>query len=155
MATLTKTKVKNALEKAGGMPVQASRLLKVDYSTLYRFMKKHPELEEIRESARSKLHEDLESLTTFAVKTGFIQKSALDENGKPTSETIYEEVDVRTRLQHANLLMNQYKGSVGIKEEIDVTTKGEKVNSQSITVIELPEALRPKPTTQEASEPRE
>lgn len=150
MAKLTKTKVKNALEKAGGMPVHASKILNVEYPTLYRFMKKNPEMAEIREAARSKLHEDLESLTTFAIKTGYIAKAVLDEKGNPTKEVFYEDVDTRTRLSQANFLMNQYRASVGIKDEIDVTTKGEKVATERIAIIELPEHLRPKSEEEKA-----
>ena len=141
---LTKSKTKKALEQANGMPTHAAKLLGVSYQAVYEYLKDNPELEEIKECARAKLHEEMESLTTFAIKTGYIQKSVLDKNGKPTSETIYEEVDVRTRLNLAMNLMNQYKGAVGIKEEIDITSKGEKINSQQITIIELPESLQPK-----------
>jgi|SRR5690606_37677010 len=152
MAKLSVRKVKNALIKSGGMPTHAAKLLKVDYSSVWEFMKKHPELNEVRDSARSKLHEDLESLTTFAIRTGYIQKSVLDENGKPTSETVFEEVDARTRLQYAVEIMRQYKGSVGIKDQVDVTTDGKEIKPGKITVIELPEILRPKSNDEETPE---
>lgn len=141
---LTIRKVKNALEDASGMPTQAAKKLSVSYQALWLFMKKHPELKEYQESARAKLHEENENMIVFAIKTGYIQKSVIDKDGKPTSEVIYEEVDYRTRLSQANFLMNQYKGSVGIKNEIDLTTGGEKIQSKQITVIELPEQLKPK-----------
>lgn len=140
---LTKLKTLKALELSNGMPTQTAKLLGVSYQAVYKYLKDNPELQEMKEIERAKLHEELESLTTFAIQNGYIQKSILDRNGKPTKEFIFEEVDVRTRLNMAMNLMNQYKGSVGIKEQIDITSKGEKINNQLISIIELPEALRP------------
>ena len=68
----------------------------------------------------------------------------LDKNGKPTSETYFEEVDVRTRMQYAAEIMRQYKGSIGLKDEIDITSDGKELQSDKIAVIQLPETLRPK-----------
>ncbi len=141
---LTVKKVKNALEQCGGMPTYAAKILGVTYCAVWAFMKKNPELNSIRESARAKLHEELESLIIFAIKSGWIQKPILDESGKPTSETYFEEVDVRTRMQYAAEIMRQYKGSIGIKDEIDITSDGKELQSDKIAVIQLPETLRPK-----------
>lgn len=146
---LKRKAVKDALLKSGGMPTVAAKLLGVAYPSLFLFIKKHPDLKDIQESARAKLHEELESLTTFAVKTGYIQKSKLDEDGKPTSETEFEEVDVRTRLSSASQLMGMYRASVGIKEEIDITSNNKALKGGGITVIELPEHLRPRPESEE------
>lgn len=151
---LSKLKVKKALEKANGMPTQAAKLLNVDYSTVWRFMKDNPELQEVRDSARAKLHEDLENLSTFAIKSGYIQKAVLGEDGKPTGETTFEEVDVHHRLDQAKFLMGIYKGSVGIVDEskIDHTTNGKEIKNTGITIIELPEHLKPKSGTEEEAE---
>lgn len=142
---LTKLKVKKALEKANGMPTHAAKLLNVDYSTVWRFIRDNPELQDVRESARAKLHEELENLSVFAIKSGYIQKAVIGDDGKPTGETTLEEVDVHHRLDQTKFLMSIYKGSAGIvdKSEIDHTTKGKEI-TQGITVIELPAHLKPK-----------
>lgn len=145
---LTIRKVKAALEVSSGMPTQAAKKIGVSYQAIWKFLKKNPELKEFQNAARAKLHEETENMIVFAIKTGYVQKSVLDENGIPTKEIAYEEVDYRTRLSQANFLMSQYKGSVGIKEEIDITTNGKDLPANQISVIELPEALRPKNTQQ-------
>lgn len=151
---LSKLQVRKALEKANGMPTHAAKLLNVTYSAVWKIIKDNPELQEVRESARAKLHEELENLSTFAVKTGYIQKVVLDENGNPTKDTTYEEVDVHHRLDQAKFLMGIYKGSVGIidKSEIDHKTNGKEINNTGITIIELPEHLRPKDDKKEEAE---
>ena len=143
---LSKLQVRKALEKANGMPTHAAKFLGITYSRLHQILKANPKLQEVRESARAKLHEELENLSTFAVKTGYIQKVVLDENGNPTKDTTYEEVDVHHRLDQAKFLMGIYKGSVGIvdKSEIDHTTNGKELKSGSITIIELPPHLKAK-----------
>lgn len=155
MSKLSKKKVIEALEKNSGMPTQAAKQLGVTYQGLWNYIQRNPELKQVQDLEREKAFYDAEQFLTFAYKTGYIQTSELDQNGRPTKEVLFESVDYRTRIETAKAIMSQHKGAVGIKEEIDVTSKGEKVNSQSITVIELPEALRPKPTTQETSESRE
>lgn len=139
-------KVKDALELTGGMPTHAAKVLGITYSRLHQILKGNSKLQEVRESARAKLHEELENLSTFAVKTGYIQKVVLDENGNPTKDTTYEEVDVRTRLDQAKYLMGLYKGAAGIvdKSVIDHTTNGKEIKSGGITVIELPPHLKAK-----------
>lgn len=139
-------RVKEALELTGGMPTHAAKVLGITYSRLHQILKGSPVLQEVRESARAKLHEELENLSTFAVKTGYIQKVVLDENGIPTKETTYEEVDVHHRLDHAKFLMGMYKGSAGIVNEtrIDHTTKGKEITGGGISVIELPPCLQSK-----------
>ena len=138
-------KIREALELTGGMPTHAAKVLGITYSRLHQILKNNPELQEVRESSRAKLHEELENLSTFAIKTGYLQKAVLDENGKPTKETTYEEVDVHHRLDQAKFLMGIYKGSAGIidKTEIDHKTNGKEITSK-ITIIELPKELRPK-----------
>ncbi len=87
----------------------------------------------------------MEGLSTFAIKSGYIQKAVIGDDGKPTGETTLEEVDVKKRLDMIKFLMSIYKGSAGIvdKSEIDHTTKGKEI-TQVIAVIELPPHLQPK-----------
>ena len=151
---ISKLQVRKALEKDNGMPTHAAKILNVDYSTVWRIIKDNPDLQDIRNSARAKLHEDLESLSTFAVKSGYMQKAVLGADGKPTGETTFEEVDVHHRLDQAKFLMGIYKGSVGIVDEskIDHTTNGKEIKNTGITIIELPEHLKPKSDTEEEVE---
>jgi hypothetical protein len=141
MSKLTKENVTEALEITGGMPTHAAKLLGVSYSAIHSFMKKNPKFKAIREASRYKLHEELESLSVFVIKTGYLQIAVLDEQGKPTSETKYVEVDVRKRLNLGAHLLRIYKNQAGIKDELDITTKGKEIKGK-ITVIELPEILR-------------
>ncbi len=138
-------KIKEALEKSGGMPTHAAKSLGISYTRLYQIVKENPELQEVKESARAKLHEELENLSTFAIKSGYIQKAVLGADGKPTGETTFEEVDVRTRFDLIKFLMGIYKGSVGIVDvsKIDHTTNGKEIKSGGITIIELPAHLKP------------
>ena len=139
------SKVKKALEKSGGMPTYAAKSLGITYTRLYQIVKENPELELIKNSARAKLHEEMEGLSTFAIKSGYIQKAVIGDDGKPTGETTLEEVDVKKRLDMVKFLMSIYKGSAGIvdKSEIDHTTKGKEI-TQGIAVIELPPHLQTK-----------
>lgn len=142
MSKLTKKNVKKSLKLTGGMPTHAAKLLGVSYSALHSFINKNPEFKEIKEGFRAKLHGDLESLSVFAIKTGYLQRFVLDEKGNPTSEIKYDEVDVQTRLNMAKHIMSIYKSSTGIKDEIDVTSKNKALKGGGITIIELPEILR-------------
>ena len=121
MSKLTKKNVEAALESTGGMPTHAAKLLGVSYSAIHKFISNNPELKVIKEGFRAKLHGEMESLSVFVIKTGYVQTVVLDENGNPTSETKDDEVDVRTRLSMASKLMGMYRSSTGIKDEVDIT----------------------------------
>ena len=141
MSKLTKKNVKEALERTGGMPTHTAKLLGVSYSAIHKFISNNPEYKVIKEGFRAKLHGEMESLSVFAIKTGYLQRAALDEQGNPTPEIKYDKVDARTRLNIAKHLMSIYKSSTGIKDEIDVTSKNKALKG-GITIIELPKHLK-------------
>ncbi len=117
---LTSDQVKEALTTTNGQPVAAAKLLSVDYTTLYRFIRLHPELLIFQQSARAKTFNELESIVSFAVKSGYVQRSILDQNGNIIGEVELVPIDERTRIDSAFKMMNLYKNDAGIVDEVNV-----------------------------------
>lgn len=145
----TDEEIKEALIKAEGQPVVASKILNADYSHIYRRIRKNPELLEIQKAYRARTFQNVSNLTLTTFLTGVMKSPAVDEEGEIIKDEkgriIYKDVyvDTRTRLGLAPNLMQTFKSDEGIKEEIEITTKGSinisdwlKLNNQNKEVEE-------------------
>lgn len=120
----TDRQIKKALIDTGGMPTQAAKLLNIDYSTIWLRIRANPELKAIQKSQRSKTFLELQQLTTFVAKTGHIQKSVLDEEGKLTGETELVKVSENLQMDSAFRLMGMFKADEDISDEVNVNITG-------------------------------
>ena len=145
----TDEEIKEALIKAEGQPVVASKILNADYSHIYRRIRKNPELLEIQKAYRARTFQNVSNLTLTTFLTGVMKSPAVDEEGEIIKDEkgriIYKDVyvDTRTRLGLVPNLMQTFKSDEGIKEEIEITTKGSinisdwlKLNNQNKEVEE-------------------
>lgn len=112
--------IRTALEATNGQPVAAAKRLNVDYSSLWRRIRSEPELMEIQKAARSRAFQELENITTFAARTGYMQKTILDADGKLTNQIELVPIDERTRVDLAFRLMNLFKADAGIVDEVSI-----------------------------------
>lgn len=142
----TDEELKEALIKSNGQPTKAAEILGVDYSGLYRRVRKNPELLEIQKAHRARTFNDLNNLTNAVALMGIIREPLVNANGEiekdEKGKPIYIEkvVDYRTRLDMATRMMNMLKSEEGITEQIEITTKGSinitdwlKLNNQNTT----------------------
>lgn len=131
----TDKQIKKALIDAGGMPTQAAKILNIEYVTIYLRIRANPELMAIQKSQRSKTFQDLQQITVLVAKSGHIQKSVLDENGKLTNETELVKVSENLQLDAAFRLMGMFKGDEDIAEEVNVNIKGSVSPEKWITAM--------------------
>lgn len=142
----TDEELKEALIKSNGQPTKAAEILGVDYSGLYRRVRKNPELLEIQKAHRARTFNDLNNLTNAVALMGIIREPLVNANGEiekdEKGKPIYIEkvVDYRTRLDMATRMMNMLKSEEGITEQVEITTKGSinitdwlKLNNQNTT----------------------
>lgn len=126
----TDEELKQALIKSNGQPTKAAEILGVDYSGVYRRIRKNPELLEVQKAYRARAFQDLANLTNAVALMGIIREPIVGEDGDvqkdENGKIIYIEksVDYRTRLDMASRMMNMLKSDEGIKEELEITTKG-------------------------------
>lgn len=126
----TDEELKEALIKSNGQPTKAAEILGVDYSGLYRRVRKNPELLEIQKAHRARTFNDLNNLTNAVALMGIIREPLVNANGEVEKDDkgkpIYIEkaVDYRTRLDMATRMMNMLKSEEGISDKLEVTTSG-------------------------------
>lgn len=126
----TDEELKEALIKSNGQPTKAAEILGVDYSGLYRRVRKNPELLEIQKAHRARTFNDLNNLTNAVALMGIIREPLVNANGEVEKDDkgkiIYIEkaVDYRTRLDMATRMMNMLKSEEGITEQVEITTRG-------------------------------
>lgn len=125
----TDEELKQALIQANGQPTKASEILGVDYSGVYRRIRKNPELLEVQKAYRARAFQSVSNMTLTTFLTGVMKAPMIDEEGRiqkdENGKIIYTDtyVDTRTRLSLAPNLMQTFKSDEGIKEEIIVENK--------------------------------
>ena len=122
--TFTNEELKKALIKTGGKPVKAAEMLGVEYFTVWTRIRNNPELLEVQKSARAKKFNEYTDILDLVAKTGYIQRSVIDENGKVTAKVELVPVDERTRIDTVNRLATMYKADEGIADEVNVNING-------------------------------
>lgn len=121
----TDEELKRALIEANGQPTKAAELLGIDYSGLYRRIRKNPELFEVQNAYKAKTFNNVANVGLNALLTGIMNEPMEDEEGNIIDgKFVKRKVDYRTRLSLIPNLMQTFKTADGIKEQIEVTTDG-------------------------------
>ncbi|MDV3490949.1 hypothetical protein CMV03_07065 [Elizabethkingia anophelis] len=121
----TDEELKRALIEANGQPTKAAELLGIDYSGLYRRIRKNPELFEVQNAYKAKTFNNVANVGLNALLTGIMNEPMEDEEGNIIEgKFVKRKVDYRTRLSLIPNLMQTFKTADGIKEQIEVTTDG-------------------------------
>ncbi|MCT3817837.1 hypothetical protein HZQ56_18015 [Elizabethkingia anophelis] len=121
----TDEELKRALIEANGQPTKAAELLGIDYSGLYRRIRKNPELFEVQNAYKAKTFNNVANVGLNALLTGIMNEPMEDEDGNIIEgKFVKRKVDYRTRLSLIPNLMQTFKTADGIKEQIEVTTDG-------------------------------
>ncbi|WP_454060146.1 helix-turn-helix domain-containing protein [Elizabethkingia ursingii] len=121
----TDEELKRALIEANGQPTKAAELLGIDYSGLYRRIRKNPELFEVQNAYKAKTFNNVANVGLNALLTGIMNEPMEDKEGNIIEgKFVKRKVDYRTRLSLIPNLMQTFKTADGIKEQIEVTTDG-------------------------------
>ncbi|MCT4321807.1 helix-turn-helix domain-containing protein [Elizabethkingia anophelis] len=121
----TDEELKKALIEANGQPTKAAEILGIDYSGLYRRIRKNPELFDVQNAYKAKTFNNVANVGLNALLTGIMNEPLEDEEGNIIEgKFVKRKVDYRTRLSLIPNLMQTFKTADGIKEQIEVTTDG-------------------------------
>ena len=117
----TDEELKQALIKANGQPTKAAEMLGVDYSGVYRRIRKNPELEIVQKAYRARTFNDVSNLVSVIAIMGVIREPLTDEEGTVIPNQFREvPVDYRTRMTAMQTVLSTFKTDDGIKDEVAV-----------------------------------
>ena len=117
----TDEELKQALIKANGQPTKAAELLGVDYSGVYRRIRKNPELEMVQKAYRARTFNDVSNLVSVIAIMGVIREPLTDEDGTVIPNKFREvPVDYRTRMTAMQTVLSTFKTDDGIRDEVAV-----------------------------------
>lgn len=117
----TDEELKQALIKANGQPTKAAEMLGVDYSGVYRRIRKNPELEIVQKAYRARTFNDVSNLVSVIAIMGVIREPLTDEDGTVIPNKFREvPVDYRTRMTAMQTVLSTFKTDDGIKDEVAV-----------------------------------
>ena len=117
----TDEELKQALIKANGQPTKAAEMLGVDYSGVYRRIRKNPELEIVQKAYRARTFNDVSNLVSVIAIMGVIREPLTDEDGTVIPNQFREvPVDYRTRMTAMQTVLSSFKTDDGIKDEVSV-----------------------------------
>lgn len=117
----TDEELKKALIKANGQPTKAAEMLGVDYSGVYRRIRKNPELEMVQKAYRARTFNDVSNLVSVIAIMGVIREPLTDEEGTVIPNQFREvPVDYRTRMTAMQTVLSTFKTDDGIKDEVAV-----------------------------------
>lgn len=117
----TDEELKQALIKANGQPTKAAEMLGVDYSGVYRRIRKNPELEMVQKAYRARTFNDVSNLVSVIAIMGVIREPLTDEDGTVIPNQFREvPVDYRTRMTAMQTVLSTFKTDDGIKDEVAV-----------------------------------
>nr|DAN44936.1 MAG TPA: Transcriptional regulator FleQ factor, AAA+, ATPase, c-di-GMP [Caudoviricetes sp.] len=117
----TDEELKQALIKANGQPTKAAEMLGVDYSGVYRRIRKNPELEMVQKAYRARTFNDVSNLVSVIAIMGVIREPLTDEEGTVIPNKFREvPVDYRTRMTAMQTVLSTFKTDDGIKDEVAV-----------------------------------
>ena len=117
----TDEELKQALIKANGQPTKAAEMLGVDYSGVYRRIRKNPELEIVQKAYRARTFNDVSNLVSVIAIMGVIREPLTDEDGTVIPNKFREvPVDYRTRMTAMQTVLSTFKAEDGIKDEVSV-----------------------------------
>nr|DAR32351.1 MAG TPA: Transcriptional regulator FleQ factor, AAA+, ATPase, c-di-GMP [Caudoviricetes sp.] len=117
----TDEELKQALIKANGQPTKAAEMLGVDYSGVYRRIRKNPELEIVQKAYRARTFNDVSNLVSVIAIMGVIREPLTDEEGTVIPNQFREvPVDYKTRMTAMQTVLSTFKTDDGIKDEVSV-----------------------------------
>lgn len=117
----TDEELKQALIKSNGQPTKAAEMLGVDYSGVYRRIRKNPELEMVQKAYRARTFNDVSNLVSVIAIMGVIREPLTDEDGTVIPNQFREvPVDYRTRMTAMQTVLSTFKTDDGIREEVAV-----------------------------------
>jgi bacterial regulatory protein, fis family len=117
----TDEELKQALIKANGQPTKAAEMLGVDYSGVYRRIRKNPELEMVQKAYRARTFNDVSNLVSVIAIMGVIREPLTDEDGTVIPNKFREvPVDYRTRMTAMQTVLSTFKTDDGIRDEVAV-----------------------------------
>ncbi len=117
----TDEELKKALIKANGQPTKAAEMLGVDYSGVYRRIRKNPELEMVQKAYRARTFNDVSNLVSVIAIMGVIREPLTDEDGTVIPNQFREvPVDYRTRMTAMQTVLSTFKTDDGIRDEVAV-----------------------------------
>ena len=117
----TDEELKQALIKANGQPTKAAEMLGVDYSGVYRRIRKNPELEIVQKAYRARTFNDVSNLVSVIAIMGVIREPLTDEEGTVIPNQFREvPVDYRTRMTAMQTVLSTFKTDDGIRDEVAV-----------------------------------
>ena len=117
----TDEELKQALIKSNGQPTKAAEMLGVDYSGVYRRIRKNPELEMVQKAYRARTFNDVSNLVSVIAIIGVIREPLTDEDGTVIPNQFREvPVDYRTRMTAMQTVLSTFKTDDGIKDEVAV-----------------------------------
>ena len=117
----TDEELKQALIKANGQPTKAAEMLGVDYSGVYRRIRKNPELEMVQKAYRARTFNDVSNLVSVIAIMGVIREPLTDEEGTVIPNQFREvPVDYKTRMTAMQTVLSTFKTDDGIREEVAV-----------------------------------
>nr|DAN70643.1 MAG TPA: Transcriptional regulator FleQ factor, AAA+, ATPase, c-di-GMP [Caudoviricetes sp.] len=117
----TDEELKQALIKANGQPTKAAEMLGVDYSGVYRRIRKNPELEIVQKAYRARTFNDVSNLVSVIAIMGVIREPLTDEDGTVIPNKFREvPVDYKTRMTAMQTVLSTFKTDDGIKDEVAV-----------------------------------
>lgn len=117
----TDEELKQALIKANGQPTKAAEMLGVDYSGVYRRIRKNPELEMVQKAYRARTFNDVSNLVSVIAIMGVIREPLTDEDGTVIPNKFREvPVDYKTRMTAMQTVLSTFKTDDGIREEVAV-----------------------------------
>lgn len=117
----TDEELKQALIKSNGQPTKAAEMLGVDYSGVYRRIRKNPELEMVQKAYRARTFNDVSNLVSVIAIMGVIREPLTDEEGTVIPNQFREvPVDYRTRMTAMQTVLSTFKTDDGIRDEVAV-----------------------------------
>lgn len=117
----TDEELKQALIKANGQPTKAAEMLGVDYSGVYRRIRKNPELEIVQKAYRARTFNDVSNLVSVIAIMGVIREPLTDEDGTVIPNQFREvPVDYKTRMTAMQTVLSTFKTDDGIRDEVSV-----------------------------------
>lgn len=139
--TFTDEQIEELLIEFNGQPTKVASALDVSYVQVYRRIRQNPKLLEVQEAERARAYQILDNLSMQIALKGTIKEPVLDEEGNPTEQFRDVLVDYKTRIQVIQNQQNLFKGSIGIKDQIEVTHKSDTIDYSKLSDDALKEIL--------------
>lgn len=117
--------IEKALIDAEGQPTIVAKNLNVSYMTIWRRIEANKHLQDIKNGYKAKTFQNVANMSLNVLLTGIIQEPVTDDDGNVIEgKFVKRKVDYRSRLSLIPNMMQTFKGSDGIKDELDITTEG-------------------------------